>query len=110
MFGFPQIAIKGRFDLLLRNDLSLSICWSFSVGIRDKTRVEYRAVIKTLIARRKALGLTQVDVAKTWGTDQSHISKFERFERQLDIVDFMNFCRVLQLDPCRVLKDSFQVP
>ena len=56
---------------------------------RDKFDREYRAIIATLQRHRKAAGLTQWDLAHALGTDQSQISKLERSERRLDIVDYL---------------------
>jgi transcriptional regulator with XRE-family HTH domain len=43
--------------------------------------------------------LTQWDVARALGTDQSQVSKIERGERRLDIIDYLRICRALKVDP-----------
>ncbi len=43
-------------------------------------------------ARRRA-GLTQVDVAERIGATQSFVSKCERGERRIDVVELRTFCR-----------------
>lgn len=73
------------------------------MGTRDKYDPAYRAIVDGLIAARKARGMTQVDVAQAMGTDQSQISKFERGERRLDILDYIRYCQAIELDPCKLL-------
>ncbi len=71
---------------------------------RDKLDREYRAIIAMLPRQRKAAGLTQQDLARALGTDQSQISKLERSERRLDIVDYLRICRAIGLDPGKPLR------
>jgi len=75
------------------------------VGQRDKFDPLYQALIDALVKERKARGLTQTDVADRMGTDQSQISKFERYERRLDIVDFVRYCRAIEVDAPDFLRD-----
>jgi transcriptional regulator with XRE-family HTH domain len=55
-------------------------------------------------ARRRA-GLTQIQLAKRVGRPQSFVSKFERGERRLDVVEFLEVAQALGIDPCRILGD-----
>lgn len=71
---------------------------------RDKFDREYRAIIATLQRHRKAAGMTQWDLARALATDQSQISKLERSERRLDIVDYLRICRAIGLDPGKPLR------
>jgi transcriptional regulator with XRE-family HTH domain len=52
-------------------------------------------------------GLTQVDIAKTIKTDQSRVSKLERGERRLDVVDYVRLCRAIRVDPGDLLASIF---
>ena len=47
---------------------------------------EYSTVIRLLRQARDDAGLTQVDLAKRLGQTQSFVSKFERGDRRLDII------------------------
>ena len=47
---------------------------------------EYAAVLRLLKAARKESGVTQVDLAERLGQTQSFVSKVERGDRRLDIV------------------------
>ena len=69
---------------------------------------EYEALRQALIATRKEAGLTQVDVAsrlnrRGFDLSQSMISKIERLERRLDVVEFIYFIRALGGDPVEVM-------
>lgn len=54
---------------------------------------EYRLFLQELRAARKRSGLTQVDLADKIGETQSFVSKCERGERRLDVVELRTFCR-----------------
>ena len=49
--------------------------------------------------------LTQAVLARRLGRPQSFVSKFERGERRLDVVEFIEIARILGLDPMQVVKD-----
>ncbi|XHH29427.1 helix-turn-helix transcriptional regulator [Xanthomonas euroxanthea] len=58
---------------------------------------EYRILTELLKDTRLQVGMTQEDVASAWGTTQSVISKVERGERRLDIIQFIEYCEILGL-------------
>lgn len=64
----------------------------------------YIEIIERLIARRKELGMSQVDLAEAYGEDQPFISRIERRQRRLDVWEFVRFCRILQVAPGDILK------
>ncbi len=68
----------------------------------------YGAIIEGLIAHRKRTGMTQWDLARSVGTDQSQISKFERRERRLDVADYARMCEAMNLDPGLLLRNPSQ--
>lgn len=59
---------------------------------------QYRRFRALLIEARKAAGLTQVALAEQLERPQSFVSKVERGERRLDVVEFLEVARVLRLD------------
>ncbi len=73
---------------------------------RDKFDREYRAIIAALQRHRKEAGMTQWDLARAMGTDQSQISKLERSERRLDIMDYLRICRAIGIDPGQPLRSA----
>ena len=58
---------------------------------------EYRVVCRLLREKRESAGLTQVDMAERIGEAQSYVSKCERGERRLDIVQLRVFCNAMSL-------------
>ena len=74
------------------------------MGIKDKYDPDYKVIVSGLIALRNERGMTQTDVAERMGTDQSQISKFERLERRLDILDYVRYCRAIDSDPGELLR------
>jgi transcriptional regulator with XRE-family HTH domain len=56
-----------------------------------------------LIAERKAAGVTQVELAQRLDKPQSFVSKFERGERRLDVIEFVAVADALGIDPDRLL-------
>lgn len=58
---------------------------------------EYRVFLGHLRKARAEAGLTQAGLAERLGETQSFISKVERGERRLDVVELRAFCRALKL-------------
>ena len=56
---------------------------------------DYTLFLQLVRSARKRAGLTQEDVAKRLGKTQSYVSKCERGERRLDIVDVREICRAI---------------
>ncbi len=59
----------------------------------------YRTFLGCLIEARRNAGVTQVEVASRLGKPQSYVSKVERGERRLDVVEFTEWARALRVDP-----------
>lgn len=57
------------------------------------TSQDYRVFLRELRAARKRSGLTQVTLAEKLGETQSFVSKCERGERRLDVIELRTFCR-----------------
>jgi transcriptional regulator with XRE-family HTH domain len=56
---------------------------------------EYAVLLKLLRETRRAAGVTQVQLAERVGESQSHLSKMERGEVRLDLVQMRTICRAL---------------
>ena len=56
---------------------------------------EYRVFTQTLRAARERAGLTQIELAERLKITQSFLSKVERGERRLDMVQVRSWCRAL---------------
>jgi len=57
-----------------------------------------------LVEMRRATGMTQADVAAKLGKPQSFVAKYERGERRLDVIEFLDVADALGSDPCELLK------
>jgi transcriptional regulator with XRE-family HTH domain len=57
-----------------------------------------------LVAAREESGLTQVQVAERLRKPQSYVSKIERGERRLDIIEFFELAEILKIDPIEFLQ------
>ena len=58
-------------------------------------RPQYRAFLRLLRDTRERAGITQEELAAQLGETQSFVSKCERGERRLDIIDVHAFCEAL---------------
>lgn len=56
---------------------------------------ESKAFTAALRAAREAAGLTQVELAKKLRITQSYLSKVERGERRLDLMQLRQFCTAM---------------
>ncbi len=59
----------------------------------------HRAVVEVLVSARQDAGMLQADLAQCVGKDQSYISNIERYQRRVDIVEFYDLARAMNLDP-----------
>lgn len=54
---------------------------------------DYEVFLHCLKEARKKVGLTQVELAERLGQTQSFVSKAERGERRLDVVEVRAYCK-----------------
>ena len=52
-----------------------------------------------LISYRKEKGITQTQMAERLDRPQSFVSKYETGERRLDLIEFLEITKALELDP-----------
>lgn len=64
----------------------------------------YQRLKRLLIEARQDAGLTQVDLAAKLDRPQSFVSKYERGERRLDIVEFLEVADALGLDSAEFIE------
>jgi transcriptional regulator with XRE-family HTH domain len=58
---------------------------------------EYTVFLKTLRDAREAAGVTQVELAKRLAMTQSAVSKCERGERRLDVIELRRWCAAIRM-------------
>jgi transcriptional regulator with XRE-family HTH domain len=66
---------------------------------------EYEAFLCSLISARKTAGMTQQELADRLDKPQSFVSKYERRERRLDVVEFVTISKVIGIDPCQIVRE-----
>ncbi|OAI93247.1 helix-turn-helix domain-containing protein [Pseudomonas putida] len=65
----------------------------------------YQRFLLLLVKARKEAGLTQQELSERLGRPQSYVSKFERGERRLDVIEFLEIARSLGGDPHKMLEE-----
>lgn len=65
----------------------------------------YQRVREWLIDARTTSGVTQAELATRLGREQSFVSKYERGERRLDIVEFLEIAEILHVDACELVAE-----
>jgi transcriptional regulator with XRE-family HTH domain len=64
----------------------------------------YRRFRELLIEARKNQGLSQEALATKMRRVQTFVSKYERGERRLDLIEFLDVATALRIDPHRVIR------
>jgi transcriptional regulator with XRE-family HTH domain len=57
-----------------------------------------------LVAARKDAGLTQIELAKCLSRPQSYVSKIERGERRVDLIEFLEIAQAIGVGALAFLK------
>jgi len=60
---------------------------------------DYQRLLALLKQLRRESGVTQVELGQRLGNTQTFVSKFERGERRIDVVEFVEICEALGADP-----------
>ena len=67
---------------------------------------KYRSVLSWLKTSREEKGLSMRDLAKILDTPHSFIQKIESGERRLDIYEYCQYCKALNIDPNPVFQNA----
>lgn len=65
---------------------------------------QYNHFRTLLIEARKAANMTQTGLAEKLGQPQSFVSKYERGERRLDVIEFLEVSKALGIDSTSLIK------
>lgn len=63
----------------------------------------YRAAVDDLIRARTALRWSQYELARRWKRHQSVVAKIETCERRLELIEFVDLCVILDIDPHAII-------
>jgi ribosome-binding protein aMBF1 (putative translation factor) len=69
---------------------------------------KYNRFRELIIRARKTANLKQADLAKKLKKPQSFISKYERGERRLDIVEFLEVTKAIGINPHTIIDELTQ--
>jgi transcriptional regulator with XRE-family HTH domain len=72
--------------------------------MRADLEQRYELFRRLLVEARTEAGLKQADVAEQLGRPQSYVSKIERGERGVDVIEFMEIAKVIGFDPVVFLR------
>jgi len=64
----------------------------------------YEQFNRLLIKERRRVGLSQQEVADRLGRPQTYVSKCERGDRRMDVVEFLEMAEVIGFDPVAFIK------
>lgn len=64
----------------------------------------YIKLLAILADARRTAGVSQAALADRLDCLQTFVSKYERGERRLDIIEFLDVAHALNLDPCKVIQ------
>lgn len=65
----------------------------------------YQRLLELLIAARNESGMTQQQLSEKLLRPQSYVSKYERGERRLDVVEFLLVVQSLGAEPFALLRE-----
>lgn len=65
----------------------------------------HQEFIGFVASARKAAGITQVELAARLDRPQSFVSKVERGERRLDVIEFCQVAEALGQEPAKLLQE-----
>lgn len=65
----------------------------------------HQELIGFIASTRKAADITQVELAERLGKPQSFVSKVERGERRLDVIEFCQLAQALGRSPAGLLQE-----
>lgn len=64
----------------------------------------YTKLIKQLVDCRKTQGMTQAELSACMGKPQSFIAKIENRERRLDLIEFIELCKHMKVNPILIIE------
>lgn len=65
--------------------------------------VAYGRMLARLVEARRSAGLNQVELAEKLGRPQSFVSKIEKGDRRIDVLELIAICNHLRIDPADII-------
>jgi DNA-binding XRE family transcriptional regulator len=73
-------------------------------SLKSLRRPQHTALMRMLIEARERAGITQANLAKRLGRGQPFVSKYEKGDRRLEVIEFVEICREIGVPPERLIK------
>lgn len=64
---------------------------------------KYEEFLGLMIQARKKANITQIELSVKLDKPQSFVSKYENGERRLDVVEFIQICKFIGIDPAKII-------
>jgi transcriptional regulator with XRE-family HTH domain len=64
----------------------------------------YARFRELIVQTRKDAGITQAEISDRLGRPQSFVSKYEGGERRLDVIEFIQVCDALKVNPQTIIR------
>jgi predicted transcriptional regulator len=68
---------------------------------------EHRKFVEALADARRDAGISQHELARLLGRDQTYVSKYEKGRQRLDVIEFLRIVTALGVEPMVILN---QIP
>ena len=69
----------------------------------------YRRLIQRLVELRTDQGIRQRDLSKKLGRYMNFVTKYETFNRRLDIIEFVDVCGALGENPLELISEVLRI-
>ena len=68
----------------------------------------YKAIISRLVQARKSAGLTQEELARKLGLQQPELSRIEKLDRQIDLIEFLDWIKATGIAEFAVIAKALE--
>jgi transcriptional regulator with XRE-family HTH domain len=71
---------------------------------------QYALFLSLLASLREEKGISQRALSKRLKKVPTYVSKYERGERRLDVIEFLEIAKALDADPVKIIKQLVDTP
>jgi len=68
----------------------------------SRQRAEHDRLVQAIVSMREEVKMSQRELARRLGWKQQSVIRLERGERSVELVEFIDICRILERDPNEV--------
>jgi DNA-binding transcriptional regulator YiaG len=104
-FGFSLQSLSYRSEVYTAPILGAIY---FGLYIKRVTKsvftARYKLLLSILVSIREDKGLSQRALSEKLKRTPTYVSKYERGERRLDVIEFLNIVKILEADPYEIIR------